>query len=81
MKYSHTRSPEQHKQNYTTPINKPCGCTHHDWLTCIAEQTNLSRFNALLIHERCHCKCHYDDNDQQVSETVWNRRCGGRQSA
>jgi hypothetical protein len=66
----------------TQPTSTPlCGCTHHNWLTCIAEQEHMSRFNASIVfatttkelNGRCQCLCHQDAQGQQVSEQGWQR--------
>lgn len=62
-----------------------CSCQHHNWLTCLAEKTGMSRFNAKMIFAygteegRCSCPCHQDANNQQISEKSWKRRMSRRQ--
>lgn len=85
------RSPEQRATDYTARMEPHCRCSHFNWVTCLAKQEGMSRFNAMIVfghgdidkqqYGKCTCPCHRDANDQQVSETVWNRRCGGRASA
>lgn len=58
----------------------PCGCTHHNALTCIAEHEHTTRFNAMMTYANgdedggCMCPCHRDQATRQpVSRIAWQR--------
>lgn len=57
-----------------------CACVHHNALTCIAMQHNMSRFNASIVFAgrstqrvgRCTCRCHSDaTTGQPITEQAW----------
>lgn len=51
-----------------------CQCQHYQSVICESKKQQTSLLNIQLRGDRCYCLCHLNDDAQQVSEQVWQRR-------